>query len=139
MAHEVNNPLEALGNLLFLVENSGSLDEAHSFGQLASKEFQRISEIVDHTLRFHRAPAKPGFTDVCGIDDLCVRLFRRKLRERHIRERIKAERAFGFCSEGEIRQALVNLIGNAVDAMKRWWNLRIHVLPVSLMAWSMRG
>jgi signal transduction histidine kinase len=132
LAHEVNNPLEALGNLLFLVENSATLDEAHSFGQLAVKEFQRISEIVDHTLRFHRAPAKPTFTDLAELTMSAVGLFRGKLRERQIRERITAERAFGFCSEGEIRQALVNLIGNAVDAMNDGGSLRIHVMPVSL-------
>ncbi|HXS77196.1 MAG TPA: HAMP domain-containing sensor histidine kinase [Terracidiphilus sp.] len=132
LAHEVNNPLEALGNLLFLVENSATLEEAHSFGQLALKEFQRISEIVDHTLRFHRAPAKPAFTDMAELAMSAVALFRGKLRERQIRERITAERAFGYCSEGEIRQALVNLIGNALDAMRDGGNLRIHVMPVSL-------
>ena len=132
LAHEVNNPLEALGNLLFLVESSASLEEAHSFGQLAVKEFQRISEIVDHTLRFHRAPAKPAFTDVSELAMSAMALFRGKLRERQIRERITAERAFGYCSEGEIRQALVNLIGNAVDAMRDGGSLRIHVMPVRI-------
>ena len=132
MAHEVNNPLEALGNLLFLIQNSASLEEAHSFGQLAAKEFQRINEIVDHTLRFHRAPAKPKFTDLSELAISALTLFRGKLREHHIRERITAERAFGFCCEGEIRQALVNLIGNAVDAMRDGGQLRLHVAPVSL-------
>lgn len=132
LAHEVNNPLEALGNLLFLVENSSSLEEAHSFGHLATKEFQRISEIVEHTLRFHRAPSKPAFADVSELAMSAMTLFRGKLRERQIRERISAERAFGYCSEGEIRQALVNLIGNAVDAMRGGGNLRIHVMPVQM-------
>lgn len=132
MAHEVNNPLEALGNLLYLVENSNSLQEAQSFGRLAAKELQRISEIVDHTLRFNRAPAKPAFLDVSELAISALTLFRGKLRERQIRERIKVERAFGYCCEGEIRQALVNLIGNAVDAMREGGNLRIHVVPVSI-------
>jgi signal transduction histidine kinase len=133
MAHEVNNPLEALGNLLYLLENTNSLQEAQSFGRLAAKEFQRISEIVDHTLRFNRAPAKPAFTDLAELAISAVTLFRGRLRERQIRERIKVERAFGYCCEGEIRQALVNLIGNATDAMREGGgNLRIHVLPVSI-------
>jgi signal transduction histidine kinase len=132
LAHEVNNPLEALGNLLFLVESSSTLDEAHSFGQLAMKEFHRISEIVDHTLRFNRAPAKPAFTDLAELTMSAVALFRGKLREKQIRERVTAERAFGYCCEGEIRQALVNLIGNAVDAMRDGGSLRVHVMPVSI-------
>lgn len=132
MAHEVNNPLEALGNLLFLVENSSSLEEAHSIGHLAAKEFQRISEIVERTLRFHRAPAKPALTDVSELAISALALFRGKLRERHIRERITTERAFGYCCEGEIRQALVNLIGNAIDAMRDGGHLRIHVSQVSI-------
>ena len=132
MAHEVNNPLEALGNLLFLVENSSSLDEAHSFGQLATKEFHRISEIVDHTLRFHRTPARPTLSDMSELAISAVTLFRGKLREHHIRERVTTERAFGYCNEGEIRQALVNLIGNSIDAMRDGGQLRVHVSQVSL-------
>ena len=132
LAHEVNNPLEAVGNLLYLIENCNSLEEARTFGHLAGQEFQRISEIVDHTLRFHRAPSKPAFTDLSELAISALTLFRAKLRERHIHERITAERAFGYCSEGEIRQALVNLIGNAIDAMRDGGNLRIHVAPASL-------
>jgi signal transduction histidine kinase len=132
LAHEVNNPLEALGNLLFLIENSASLEEAHSFGQLAAKEFRRISEIVDHTLRFHRAPAKPKYADLSELANSALTLFKGKLREHHIRERVTTERAIGYCCEGEIRQALVNLIGNAVDAMRDGGQLRVHVSPVSL-------
>lgn len=132
MVHEVNNPLEALGNLIFLVENSSSLEEAQSFGHLASKELHRISEIVDNTLRFHRAPAKPKFTDVSELAISALTLFRGKLREHRIRERIATERAFGYCCEGEIRQALVNLIGNSVDVMHDGGQLRMHVSSVSL-------
>jgi signal transduction histidine kinase len=66
MAHEVNNPLEALGNLLYLVENCGTLEEAQSFGRMAATELRRISEIIDNTLRLHRAPAKATLTDIGG-------------------------------------------------------------------------
>jgi signal transduction histidine kinase len=132
MAHEVNNPLEALGNLLYLIENCTSLDEAHQLGRIAAQEFHRITEIVDHTLRFHRAPIKPAFTDVSELAISAVALFRGKMHERMVRERITTEHAYGYCSEGEVRQALVNLIGNALDAMRGGGNLRVHVSQVSL-------
>jgi signal transduction histidine kinase len=131
MAHEVNNPLEALGNLLYLVENSGTLDEARSLGRMAASELRRISEIIDHTLRLHRAPAKATLTDIGELAYSAVALFRGKIREHHISDNLVAQKSYAYCSEGEIRQALVNLIGNAVDAMPDGGNLSVRVSTVT--------
>ncbi|HEY1964896.1 MAG TPA: ATP-binding protein [Acidobacteriaceae bacterium] len=131
MAHEVNNPLEALGNLLFLVENSSNLDQAKSFAQLASHELGRISEIVQQTLRFHRAPAKPELIDLGELVTSAVALFRGKMLERHISEHVQARRTLAYCSAGEIRQALVNLIGNALDAMPNGGQLFVRITQVT--------
>jgi signal transduction histidine kinase len=131
MAHEVNNPLEALANLLYLIENSPTVDDARSFGRLAAQELQRISEIVNQTLRFHRAPAKPAYTDVAELAASALALFRGKLRDRHISEHIVAEPTFAYCSAGEIRQAVVNLIGNALDAMADGGRLYLRVSSIS--------
>lgn len=132
MAHEVNNPLEALRNLLFLVEHSTKLEEAQSFGDMAAQELERICDIVQHTLRFHRSSATPGFTDVSELATSALALFRGKLRERHIVENVRVEKCFAYGSSGEIRQALVNLIGNALDAMPDGGTLRIHAGSVTL-------
>ncbi len=132
MAHEVNNPLEALGNLLYLIENCSKLDEVRSLGSLARQELQRISEIVDHTLRFHRAPSKPACTDVCELASSALTLFSGKIRERRIVPRFVGEKTEAYCSAGEIRQALVNLIGNAIDAMPNGGRLIVKVSSVSL-------
>jgi signal transduction histidine kinase len=131
MAHEVNNPLEALANLLFLVENCNSVEDARSFGRVAQEELARISEIVQDTLRFHRAPAEPAVTDVAALAHSAVALFRGKLRERNIVESISGSNAFAYCSAGEIRQAIVNLVGNAIDAMHDGGRLHVRVLAVS--------
>jgi signal transduction histidine kinase len=127
MAHEVNNPLEALSNLLYLVENSNTVEEAQSFGRVAREELRRISDIVHDTLRFHRAPAEPAFSDVGELARSAVALFRSKLRERSIVEDVTAPATFAFCSAGEIRQALVNLVGNAVDAMPNGGRICVRV------------
>jgi signal transduction histidine kinase len=132
MAHEVNNPLEALRNLLFLVEHSANLDEAHGFGRMAAQELERICDIVQHTLRFHRAPATPSFTDVSEVATSAIALFRGKLRERHIHECLEVDKCFAYCSAGEIRQALVNLIGNALDTMPDGGTLRLRVSNATL-------
>lgn len=131
MAHEVNNPLEALGNLLFLVENSSTVEEARSFAQLATQELGRISEIVQQTLRFHRAPAKPDLTDLGELVTSAVALFRGKMLERHITEHVLSRKTLAYCSAGEIRQALVNLIGNALDAMPEGGQLFVRITQVT--------
>jgi signal transduction histidine kinase len=131
MAHEVNNPLEALGNLLYLVENCGTLDEARSLGRMATTELRRISEIIDNTLRLHRAPAKAALTDMGELASSALALFRGKIRERRISDRLIAQKSYAYCSEGEIRQALVNLIGNAVDAMADGGSLNVRVSTVT--------
>jgi signal transduction histidine kinase len=131
MAHEVNNPLEALGNLLYLVENCGTLEEAQSLGRMATTELKRISEIIDHTLRLHRAPAKATLIDIGELAYSAVALFRARIREHHISDSLSAQKSYAYCSEGEIRQALVNLIGNAVDAMPDGGNLSVRVSTVT--------
>jgi signal transduction histidine kinase len=127
MAHEVNNPLEALTNLLYLVEHSNTTEDARSLGRLAGQELARISEIVNQTLRFHRAPGKPAFTDVGELANNAVALFRDKMRRHNISVKIEVQKTYAFCSAGEIRQALVNLIGNAFDATPEGGNLRVRV------------
>ncbi|HEY6489759.1 MAG: HAMP domain-containing sensor histidine kinase [Terracidiphilus sp.] len=132
IAHEVNNPLAALGNLLYLVEISNSLQEAQSFGRLAAHELGRISEIIDHTLNFNRTSTQPAFTDLAEVAASALSLFRGKMKERNITANIASEQAGAFCSPGEIRQALVNLIGNAIDAMPVGGCLRVRVTPISI-------
>ena len=132
MAHEVSNPLEAMGNLLFLVENCSTLEDAQTFSRMAMQELKRVSEIIDRTLRFHRSPPKPAVTDVAALASSALALFRRKILEGQIRESVEVQESYAYCSEGEIRQALVNLIGNAIDAMHDGGHLQLRVSQVSM-------
>ncbi len=128
IAHEINNPLEAVVNLLYLVGASSSLEESKRYAQTAMDELARVSEIVTQTLRFHREPSKPVMVQVTEIVDSALVLYQARLTS----ARIVIERDFRECRpvlarSGELRQLILNLVGNAVDAMARGGTLRIRV------------
>jgi PAS domain S-box-containing protein len=119
IAHEINNPLEAITNLLFLLHNFCALDPlAQNYVIQAEHEAQRISEITQQTLRFYRQSTLPLRSNMAELLDSVLNLYRGRLRSQNIR----VERDFDqtmdlFCFSGEIRQVFANLIGNAIDAM----------------------
>lgn len=132
MAHEVSNPLEAMGNLLYLVDTCTTLEDAKTYSTMATQELKRVSEIIDRTLRFHRSAPKPVLTEVSELASSALALFRRKIFEHQIRESLAVQQCHAYCSEGEIRQAVVNLIGNAIDAMPEGGHLQIRVSCVTM-------
>jgi signal transduction histidine kinase len=130
ISHEINNPLEAVTNLIYLVETSPRLDqENRSLLQTAQAELQRVSHIATHTLRFYRDPARPAPLRISEIMDSVVSLYQGRLKQvgvaLQLRYRDNCE-YFGF--SGELRQVLANLIGNALDAMRHGGvlHLRVH-------------
>jgi signal transduction histidine kinase len=118
ISHEINNPLAAVTNLLYLIGMSSTLDEAKGLADTASHELARVAEIVTHTLRFYRDPSKPSLVHVNEIVDSALTLYRSRIAAAEI----AVERDFRDCSPivalpGELRQVVLNLIGNAMDAI----------------------
>jgi signal transduction histidine kinase len=60
IAHEINNPLESVTNLVYLCSTSERIPEIREYLATAQQELQRVSAITTHTLRFYREPAGPG-------------------------------------------------------------------------------
>jgi signal transduction histidine kinase len=115
VAHEINNPLEAVVNLLYLISLSSSLQEAKKYAQTGTNELARVSEIVTQTLRFYRQNSKPAIVQVYKIMDSALLLYTARLSS----AQIVVERDFRQCppifvKAGELRQLIVNLLGNAV-------------------------
>lgn len=118
ISHEINNPLEAITNLLFLLRNFCSLEEqAQRYVAMAEHEARRISEITQQTLRFYRQSTSPARTNMGELLDSVLSLFQVRLNTLGIRVERKYDPAMDlFCFAGEVRQVIANLVGNAIDA-----------------------
>ena len=118
IAHEINNPLESVTNLLYLAQRTAVNPVTREYLTTAEMELRRMSSITSQTLRFHRqrsspAPAQPGILLENALSIYQGRLINSRI---DISTRIRASRPV-ICFEGEIRQVLNNLVGNAIDAM----------------------
>jgi PAS domain S-box-containing protein len=118
IAHEINNPLEAITNLLFLLRNYCKLDEsASNYVELAEHEARRIAEITQQTLRFYRQSTLPARTNLADLLDSVLSLYQIRLHNLGINVEREYDPATDlFCFAGEIRQVMANLVGNAIDA-----------------------
>ena len=128
MAHEINNPLAAVTNLLYLIGASTTLEESKAYAEIAASELARVSEITIQTLRFYREPVKPTSVQVSEIVDSALALYRPRLTSAEIAvERDFRESYPIMAKAGELRQLTLNLIGNAMDAIGREGTLKIRV------------
>jgi PAS domain S-box-containing protein len=118
IAHEINNPLEAITNLLFLLRNYNDLpDAARQYVTMAEYEVRRIAEITQQTLRFYRQPTQPGRVTVEEVLDSVLNLYQSRIHALDLQvERDYEPGLTLFCFAGEIRQVFANLVGNSIDA-----------------------
>jgi signal transduction histidine kinase len=120
IAHEINNPLESVTNLLYLAQIAERIPEVRRHLDLADRELRRVSAITNQTLRFHKQSTSPTEITCDALIDGVLSIFQGRILNSNIRvdKRCLSQRPIR-CFEGEIRQVLSNLIGNAADAMHR--------------------
>jgi len=119
IAHEINNPLDALTNLMHLLKSNPSLDEQSTeLVDLAEREVRRLANISRQTLAPHRETKFPVVTKLSELlDDVCA-VYRPRLQA----AKIQVERKYDIAGEvtiypSELRQVFTNLFTNAIDAI----------------------
>lgn len=119
VAHEIHNPLDALGNLLYLIEHSDGLSDSNkTYVRLAREELDRVTNISEQMLTFSRETRQPVEVSLAEVMENVLTLYRARIR----RLGVVVVRNFGpdinvNVFPGEMRQVFSNLIGNALDAM----------------------
>ena len=128
IAHEINNPLEAVTNLLYLARTSPAVADREYYLLEAEKELARVSQITNQTLMFNRQVSGPSATDVAGVLNSVLSLYQGRLRNSNVViERDFEEIPLLIASGGELRQLFANLIGNALDAMRGGGKLTLRL------------
>ena len=130
IAHEINNPLEAITNLLYLATEKPS--GASEYLRLAGEELERVSHLARQTLGFYRHASAPVTVNIPATLDEVLEVYKRRLQSKqilvHRRYEAPAEiQAFA----GEIRQVFSNLIANAIDALGDGGRLVLRVTSPS--------
>ncbi|MGB9031451.1 MAG: PAS domain S-box protein [Acidobacteriaceae bacterium] len=118
VAHEINNPLEAVTNLIYLARQDASLPEsARVCLVMADDELKRISHIARQTLGFYRDTSAPAWIDVPAAIDEMLAVYHRRLGYRQISLRKHITPGLRvYALHGEFRQIVSNLVVNAIDA-----------------------
>ncbi len=128
IAHEINNPLAAVLNLLYLIENASSLEQVRDHAKIALREVVRISHITKQTLSFYRGAVTPEKVAIAGLLDEVVEVFAKELTKHNIVCKKRYEvRGEVLAYAGELRQVFSNLLRNSIEATGKEGHLRLHV------------
>jgi PAS domain S-box-containing protein len=128
VAHEINNPLAAVANLLYLITESNSIDDVRAHAQIALSQVMRIARITQQTLKFHRQSEAPRTTRFSDEIDGVLSLFHGRLQQSNIRvDHQYFDDPPLECLSGDLQQVLANLIANALDAMSAGGTLAIRI------------
>jgi PAS domain S-box-containing protein len=129
MAHEINNPLEAVVNLVFLAANEPSLpEEVRDHLLNADRELARVIHIARQTLGFYRDTSTPVLVQPGLVLDEILDLYGRKIEYKDLKVETRYDPLEPVQAlMGDLRQVFSNLIVNAIDASPREGRLVVHV------------
>lgn len=133
IAHEINNPLESLMNLIYLArQESSEGSSVWEYLRTAESELNRVSHIARQTLGYYRDTSSPSEVYLHDLIDNVLTIYRSKI----VSSGISVESTFNdlrkiSVSRGEMLQVFSNIIANAIDAMRQGGKLTIALRKTS--------
>jgi two-component system, chemotaxis family, CheB/CheR fusion protein len=131
IAHEVNNPLESVLNLIFLARTNNGTPEAAAYLLTAEAEIARVSHIARQTLGYYRDLGAPVELFLHEVVEEVLRVYQSKLQTRGIRVEREYDKSRPITlRKGEVMQVFSNVISNAIDSMNFGGLLSIKIMSV---------
>jgi PAS domain S-box-containing protein len=127
IAHEVNNPLEAIKNALYLMQTGSDFAQNSRFLEIARKETERVSHIIRQMLGFARRPGEVDWVDVNQLLEETFVLLEKKMKQQRIKFTTHLDPALPRirARADQLRQVFLNLILNAQQAISGEGEIRI--------------
>ncbi len=118
IAHEINNPLEAVTNFIYLANQEPDLPEnVGRYLSQADRELRRVTHLAQQTLGFYRDNFQPEPLAISEVIADVLTIYERKMASRGVKVETRVEPGLTIvASEGMLKQVLSNLIANAIDA-----------------------
>lgn len=137
IAHEINNPLESITNLLYLMEHGGP-EKSSEYLKLAQRELNRVVQISKQTLTFSRETSSPVRVHLPELIEEVLGLYARRIGDKNLRVARQYETNEPVTVfPGEMRQVLSNLIANAIEATSAGGRIIIRIR--ASRKWSRKG
>jgi PAS domain S-box-containing protein len=129
IAHEINNPLAAVTNVLYLLSTDPRLDpNLKEYAQVAQSEISRVAHITKQTLAFHRDANLPVRVNLNDLAESVLYLYGQQLRAKSLRVHKEIDfngDVIGF--PNELRQVISNIFENAIEASPQSGQVRLRV------------
>ena len=128
IAHEINDPLESIMNLLYLIRSAENVDVTQEYALLAESELLRVSEITMQILGFYRPQRHPALIDLEDLTRTALSVYsgRMLVRDVQLFWRIRPVPPV-FTMAGELRQVISNLVRNSIEAMPSGGTISIRI------------
>ena len=131
IAHEINNPLAAVTNSIYLaLQDSGLSSRTRAFLEMADQELARVAHITTQSLKFHRQSISPELADLGEVMRSALALFALRFRSKQVTIQTELEAGVSvWCLSDDVRQVFTNLLSNSLDATRDHGRIRIRIKP----------